>query len=150
MPRKPKQKKTPELPTREAILEFVAEHSGKAGKRDIARAFGLSGGQKIALKRMLRELADEGLIESRRKHLHRPGDLPSVTVLAVEGIDDEGEPIGVPVEVGRGMGRRPAHRHRAGRQRRPPSRAGHRRPRARAADAGAGDRRLHRARHPAA
>ncbi len=98
MPQRPKEKKKPELPTREAILEFVAEHSGKAGKRDIARAFGLSGGQKIVLKRILRELADEGLIESRRKHLHRPGDLPSVTVLAVEGIDDEGEPIGVPVE----------------------------------------------------
>jgi ribonuclease R len=98
LPRKPKEKKAPELPTREAILEFVAGNSGKAGKRDIARAFGLSGGQKIALKRMLRELADEGLIESRRKHLHRPGDLPSVTMLAVEGIDNEGELIGVPVE----------------------------------------------------
>ena len=98
MPRKPKEKSTPAFPSREAILEFVAERSGKAGKRDIARAFGLSGGQKIALKRILRELADEGLIESRRRRLHRPGDLPSVTVLAVEGIDDEGEPIGVPVE----------------------------------------------------
>ncbi len=98
MPQRPKEKKQPELPTREAILEFVAERSGKADKRDIARAFGLSGGQKIALKHMLRELADEGLIETRRKHLHRPGDLPSVTVLSVEGIDDEGEPIGVPVE----------------------------------------------------
>ncbi len=98
MPRRPKEKPKPELPTREALLEFVTERSGKAGKRDIARAFGLSGGQKIALKRMLRELADEGLIETRRKHLHRPGDLPSVTVLSVEGIDDEGEPIGVPSE----------------------------------------------------
>ncbi len=98
MPRRPKEKAKPELPTREAILEFVAERSGKAGKREIARAFGLSGGQKIALKKVLRELADEGLIESRRKRLHRPGDLPSVTVLSVEGIDDEGEPIGVPVE----------------------------------------------------
>ncbi len=98
MPQRPKEKSKPELPSREAILEFVAERSGKADKRDIARAFGLSGGQKIALKRILREMTDEGLIESRRKHLHRPGDLPSVTVLVVEGIDDEGEPIGVPVE----------------------------------------------------
>jgi ribonuclease R len=47
---------------------------------------------------MLRDLADEGLVEGRRKRLHRPGDLPSVTVLRVEGIDDQGEPIGVPVE----------------------------------------------------
>ena len=97
LPRKPKEKRA-ELPTREAILEFVAEHPGKAGKREIARAFGLSGGEKIGLKRLLKEMADEGLIEGRRKRLHRPGDLPSVTVLSVEGIDDEGEPIGVPAE----------------------------------------------------
>ena len=29
---------------------FVAEHPGKAGKREIARAFGIKGGDKIALK----------------------------------------------------------------------------------------------------
>jgi ribonuclease R len=96
--RRSKDKTKPALPSREALLEFIAEHSGKAGKRDIARAFDVSGGDKIALKRMLRELADEGLIESRRKHIHRPGDLPSVVMLSVEGIDDEGEPIGVPIE----------------------------------------------------
>ena len=71
---------------------------GKAGKREIARAFGLTGGDKIALKRILREMADDGLIEGRRGRLRRPGDLPSVTVLQVEGIDDQGDPIAVPVE----------------------------------------------------
>jgi len=96
--RKQKHRQGAELPTREAILAFVSENSGKAGARDIARAFGLSGGQKISLKRMLKELAGEGLIDSRRKRLHRPGDLPSVTVLQIEGIDDAGEPIGAPVD----------------------------------------------------
>src|SRR5688572_8461659 len=96
--RKPKQKREKELPSREAILAFVAENSGRAGKREIARAFGISGGDRIGLKRVLRDLADDGLIEGRRKHIGRPGDLPSVTVLAVEGIDDQGEPVGVPVE----------------------------------------------------
>ena len=57
-------------------------------------------------------MADDGLIEGRRKHIHRPGDLPSVTVLAVEGIDDEGEPIGVPVEWDEEWGCGAAHRHR--------------------------------------
>jgi ribonuclease R len=98
LPRKPKQNSRPELPTREAILAFIAEHPGKTGKREIARAFGLSGGQKIVLKRLLKDMADDGLIDARRKHIHRPGDLPSVTVLAIEGIDSEGEPIGVPVD----------------------------------------------------
>jgi ribonuclease R len=96
--RKTKKKKSDELPNREAILAFVAENSGKTGKREIARAFGVSGANKVALKRTLRDMADEGLIEGRRRRLHRPGDLPSVTVLNVEGIDDQGEPIGVPAE----------------------------------------------------
>jgi ribonuclease R len=96
--RKPKRKTEPALPSRQAILDFVAESSGKAGKREIARAFGITGGERIELKRMLKEMADEGLIEGRRKRIRRPGDLPSVTVLVVEGIDDQGEPIGVPAD----------------------------------------------------
>src|SRR5688500_2813756 len=56
---------------------------------------------------MLREMADEGLIEGSRRRLHRPGDLPSVTVLVVEGVDDQGEPIGVPVEWDEELGDAP-------------------------------------------
>jgi ribonuclease R len=98
LPRKKKQRDEPQLPDRQAILDYLADAPGRTGKREIARAFGVSGGQRIAFKRLLREMADEGLIERRRKRLHRPGDLPSVTVLSVEGIDDMGEPIGVPLE----------------------------------------------------
>ncbi|MYZ46679.1 ribonuclease R [Rhizobiales bacterium L72] len=86
------------MPTREEILAFIGEHPGKAGKREIARAFNLTGSAKIGLKRVIRELADEGLIEGKRSRLHRPGDLPSVTVLLLEGVDELGELIGVPVE----------------------------------------------------
>jgi ribonuclease R len=95
---KPKRKKQGRLPDRQAILDFIAESSGKAGKREIARAFGITGAERIDLKRLLKEMADDGLIEGRRKRIRKPGDLPSVTVLAVEGIDDQGEPIGVPTE----------------------------------------------------
>ena len=58
----------------------------------------MTGAQRIGLKRLLKDMAEDGLIDGRRKHIHPPGDLPSVTVLAVEGIDDQGEAIGVPVE----------------------------------------------------
>jgi ribonuclease R len=98
LPRKAKPKPEQTLPSREAVLAFLSEHPGKAGKREIARAFGVSGGDRIALKKLLRDMADEGLIEGRRKRLRRPGDLPSVTVLLVEGVDDQGEPVGIPVE----------------------------------------------------
>ena len=35
------------LPSRDEILAFIAEHPGKAGKREIARAFGISGGDHL-------------------------------------------------------------------------------------------------------
>ena len=59
MPRKP----APGLPTRKQILDFIATSDVPAGKREMARAFGLKGHDKIALKSLLKDMADEGLIE---------------------------------------------------------------------------------------
>ncbi|MHA1189353.1 MAG: ribonuclease R [Alphaproteobacteria bacterium] len=86
------------LPDRQAILDFLADAPKKAGKREIARAFNIKGNDRITLKKMLRDMTDEGLIAGRRKSLRRPGDLPPVTVLRIEGIDDQGDPIAVPTE----------------------------------------------------
>ncbi|MEW5422042.1 ribonuclease R [Amorphus sp. 3PC139-8] len=86
------------LPSREAILKFIAENPGATGKREIARAFGITGDQRIALKRILRELDDEGLVERRGKKLERPGVLPKVTVLYLSGTSRDGELIGEPTE----------------------------------------------------
>ena len=61
------------VPSREAILAFIADQPGKVGKREIARAFGISGADKIALKRVLKEMADEGLVSGRKTRLRRPG-----------------------------------------------------------------------------
>ncbi|HLL58347.1 MAG TPA: hypothetical protein VK391_00455, partial [Allosphingosinicella sp.] len=52
------------LPSREQILEFIEASDQPAGKREIAKAFGLSGNDKIALKQLLRDMGDEGLIDS--------------------------------------------------------------------------------------
>src|SRR4051794_31491751 len=52
------------LPTREQILEFIESSDQPAGKREISRAFGLSGADKVALKQLLRDMGDEGLIDS--------------------------------------------------------------------------------------
>ena len=98
MARTPKGGEPAELPSREAIIDFVSGHPGKVGKREIARAFGITGGDKIGLKRLLREMEDAGEIAGTRKRIRRPGDLPSVTILAVEGLDQDGDSIGVPVE----------------------------------------------------
>jgi ribonuclease R len=86
------------LPSREEILAFIAEHPGKAGKREIARAFSITGADRIGLKALLKELAAEGLVEKKRKRLARAEDLPSVSVLVVSGRDKDGELVAEPVD----------------------------------------------------
>ncbi len=93
MPRTPKQQ--PGLPSRQQILDFIASSAEPAGKREIARAFGLKGNEKIALKALLRDMADEGLIDGNRSAFHRMGGVPRVTVLRVIEIED-GEAIAIP------------------------------------------------------
>jgi ribonuclease R len=83
------------LPSRKQILDFIQESTEPAGKREIARAFGLKGHEKIQLKALLKDMADEGLIDGKRTAYHRMGGVPKVTVLRVVGVED-GEAIAVP------------------------------------------------------
>ena len=95
---KHKTKQSPALPSKEALLSFIRERSGKVGTREIARAFGLKNAARAELKRMLRDLSDSGAVESRRSKLHQPGALPPVTLADVTGRDSDGELIAVPAE----------------------------------------------------
>ena len=88
-------KPQPGLPTRQQILDFIASSEEPAGKREIARAFGLKGQEKIQLKALLKDMAEEGLIDGNRTAFHRMGGVAKVTVLRVVDTDD-GEAIAVP------------------------------------------------------
>ncbi|MEA3261925.1 MAG: VacB/RNase II family 3'-5' exoribonuclease [Pseudomonadota bacterium] len=88
-------KPQPGLPSRQQILDFIANSEEPAGKREIARAFGLKGQEKIQLKALLKDMAEEGLIDGNRTAFHRMGGVPKVTVLRVVGIED-GEALAVP------------------------------------------------------
>ena len=80
-----------DIPTRDEILKFIAEHEGETTKRDIAKAFNIKGADRISLKRLLREMAAEGLLEGSRKGgMRGQGDLPSVSVVQVTGRNKEG------------------------------------------------------------
>jgi ribonuclease R len=88
MPHKP----TLGLPTREAILDFITTSPTSAGKREIAKAFGLHGADKIALKALLKDMADEGLIDSGQgRAFHKMGGIPKVTVLRI--VDHDGDNV---------------------------------------------------------
>jgi ribonuclease R len=85
------------LPSREQILEFIEGSDQPAGKREIAKAFGLSGQDKIALKQLLRDMTDEGLIDAAPgRAFHKMGGVPRVTVLRIVDVDEEGGVWAVP------------------------------------------------------
>ena len=46
------------LPSKKEIIEFLAGTTSKAGKREIERAFGIKGADRIALKAILREMTE--------------------------------------------------------------------------------------------
>ncbi len=94
----PNKGKRAPIPTREEVLQFITENPDKSGKREVARAFGLKGQQRIALKAMLGELQDEGLIKKQGKRFAKPGTLPSVTVLDITARDREGGLLARPVQ----------------------------------------------------
>ena len=85
----------PGMPSREQILEFLQTSPTVAGKREIAKAFGLQGQEKIALKALLKDMAEEGLIDGKKTAYHRMGGVPKVTLLRIAEID-EGEPFAIP------------------------------------------------------
>ena len=97
MPRKLKQPRpAAALPSQDAILEFVRAATGKVGKREIARAFRVKGGDRLALKQLLSEMTAAGLISGNRKTFTERGQLPNVAVLEIIARDADGELVAEP------------------------------------------------------
>jgi ribonuclease R len=75
------------------ILEFIKTSPSPVTKREIARAFGVKGGEKrITLKRSLRELENEGIIVKHAGGAFGiPDGLPGVTMIEAVDIDVDGD-----------------------------------------------------------
>ncbi|MEQ1771693.1 MAG: ribonuclease R, partial [Devosia sp.] len=71
------------LPSREAILEAMAQHSDLDGKRDLAKHFGIKGDMRTPFKVLLKEMEGEGHLSRTRKQIRRTATLPQVTVLDI-------------------------------------------------------------------
>ncbi|MBB5746013.1 ribonuclease R [Brevundimonas variabilis] len=88
---KPPRRPASGLPDKETLLRFLRE-AGEADKSDLARAFGLKGEDRRALREMLRELEAEGKLGKRgRKGFSEAGALPPVGVVDVVERDVDGE-----------------------------------------------------------
>ena len=86
------------LPSREEILKFISATPGLIGKREIAQAFGIKGIDKIKLKSLLKDMQGDGAVAGKKRRMVAQGDLPSVCVVEITGIDDNGDAYGQPVE----------------------------------------------------
>ncbi|AZQ69086.1 ribonuclease R [Silicimonas algicola] len=86
------------IPSKKDILDWIAEHPTATAKRDIAKAFGIKGADRIDLKRVLKELEEDGQLERRRKTYRDPDRLPPVSVLQVTGPGKDGDLYARPLE----------------------------------------------------
>ncbi|WP_415233864.1 ribonuclease R [Pseudorhodobacter sp.] len=88
-----------QLPSKPQIVQWLADNPTLTSKRDIARAFGIKGGAlRIELKRMLKELEEEGALVKKQRHYRDPDALPPVSILKVEAPDADGDLFASAVE----------------------------------------------------
>ncbi len=96
-----------DFPTREEILAFIRDATGKVGKREIAKAFHIKGSDRRELRELLTEMQADGLLAGNRKEIRRAGALPPVTILELTEFDDDGYLIGQPTVWDNGEGPKP-------------------------------------------
>ncbi|MGQ0279217.1 ribonuclease R family protein [Sphingopyxis sp. Q841] len=90
MAKAPKRPQPTGLPSREQILRFIEDSPGAVGKREIAKHFALRGADKIALKALLKDMTDEGVVDmAPGRAFHKHGGLPKVTVLRVAAVEGD-------------------------------------------------------------
>jgi len=86
------------FPTRDAIVAFIRANPAKVGAKEIAREFGLKNADRAELKRILRELIEQGAIAKRGKKVAETAALPATVMADITGRDADGELIAVPSE----------------------------------------------------
>ncbi|PUB16343.1 ribonuclease R [Yoonia sediminilitoris] len=86
------------IPSKSEILSWISENPTKTAKRDIAKAFGIKGAARIDLKRVLKELQDDGKLAKRRNSYRDAEELPPVAVLEITGPDADGDLFARPLE----------------------------------------------------
>ncbi|OIP85307.1 MAG: ribonuclease R [Rhodobacterales bacterium CG2_30_65_12] len=79
------------IPSKQEVLAWISDNPTRAAKRDIAKAFGIKGSDRIELKRILRELEHEGQLAKRKKTYRDADKLPPVAVLEVSEIGPDGD-----------------------------------------------------------
>jgi ribonuclease R len=112
------------FPDRDAIVAFVRANPGKVGTKEIAREFGLKNADRAELKRILRDLADQGTIKKHGKKVTETAQLPATLLADITTRDADGELIATPAEWDDESGEPPKIRIHVPRHARPGTMAG--------------------------
>lgn len=88
------------IPTKDQIRQWILDNPTLLAKRDIAKAFGIKGDARIDLKRMLKELEEEGTVTRVARRYIEADALPPVAVLEVMAPDGNGDLFARPLEAG--------------------------------------------------
>ena len=88
------------LPAPQAVIDYVASFAargeGPPARRDVAKAFKAKGQNRAALRKLLSEMEDQGLIALEGKP--KKAALPKVCVMDVGPADAEGDMTAVPIK----------------------------------------------------
>lgn len=83
------------FPSADDITAFIQAAESKVTRRDLAKAFAIKGDDRIALKTLLRDMVDQGMIlRGPGKGYEVAGQMPNVSVVTVTGISDGGSAFG--------------------------------------------------------
>ena len=88
------------IPTRESVLQLLTDSPAPMTKREIVQAFDLKGDEdRIALKKLLKEMEDNGLIVKQPGQAYAiPDALPEVLIVEITEVDVDGDVIATPVD----------------------------------------------------
>ncbi|MDR2902421.1 MAG: hypothetical protein LBU87_04860, partial [Lactobacillales bacterium] len=87
-------------PSMNELMDYLNKQTGQIDKRDVARAFGLKGDAKVALKGMLKDLKRDGKIQTQKggRRVGISGALPERIIVEVTGLDSMGDLIARPTD----------------------------------------------------
>src|SRR5947209_16900054 len=96
--REPDAMRSSDLPSPEALLEFLRDNPEAIGTREIARAFGLGSSDQPALRAMLRAVTRSGeLVRGGDRRFAAGAALPEMMAVERAGSDADGFPLVRPV-----------------------------------------------------
>ncbi len=96
----PKPTKQNAVPTMTDVMDYLNAQAGLVSKKDLARAFGVKGDARVALKGIIKDLRKEGLIQTERggRRIGVTDGLPERVVVEITGLDSMGDLMARPLE----------------------------------------------------